>query len=612
MKTIRLTTAQALVRFLTSQFVRLDDGAEQPLFAGVWAIFGHGNVAGIGEALFQVKDRLPTYRGHNEQGMAHIAVAFSKARRRQQVMVATSSIGPGATNMVTAAATAHVNRIPLLLIPGDVFASGLPDPVLQQVENFSDGSVSVNDAFRPVSQYFQRITRPEQLIQALPRAMVVLTDPARCGPATISVCQDVQSLAFDYPETMFDKRVWGLRRQGPDSHELAQTLAAIKNARKPLIVAGGGVRYSRAEAQLQEFAIRHQIPVVETQAGKSALPADHALNFGAVGVTGVTCANTLAREADLVLAIGTRLQDFISGSNGLFKAPVVQLNVQAMDTAKYRALACVTDAKLGLQCLTENLGDYQSAADWVVFANQARSEWAGVQQAVISAADDMKLPSDAQVVAAVNQSVADNAIVVAAAGSLPSELHKHWNSDSVGGYHLEYGYSCMGYEIAGGVGVKLAEPDREVVVMVGDGSYLMMNSDIATAVSLGLKLTIVVLDNRGYSCINRLQMATGGANFNNLLRDTLNQGLAEIDFGAHARALGAFAEKADTIGELKTAVSAASKRAGVSVVVIDTDPMPASPGGCWWEVEVPEVSARDEVLEKHKQAVAIRQQERGY
>jgi len=612
MKTIRLTTAQALVRFLTNQFVRLDDGSELSLFAGVWAIFGHGNVAGIGEALFQVKDQLPTYRGHNEQGMAHIAIAFAKARRRQQVMVATSSIGPGATNMVTAAATAHVNRIPLLLIPGDVFASGLPDPVLQQVENFSDGSISVNDAFRPVSQYFQRISRPEQLIQALPRAMVVLTDPARCGPATISVCQDVQSLAFDYPESMFDKRVWGLRRQGPDSQELEHTLAAIKNADKPLIVAGGGVRYSRAEEQLQEFATQHQIPVVETQAGKSVLPADHALNFGAVGVTGVTCANTLAREADLVLAIGTRLQDFISGSNSLFKAPLVQLNVQAMDTAKYRAQACVADAKLGLQSLTDNLGDYQSAAEWVAFANQARSEWIEVQQEVISAADDFKLPSDAQVVAAVNQSVADAAIVVAAAGSLPSELHKHWNSDAVGGYHLEYGYSCMGYEISAGVGVKMAEPDREVVVMVGDGSYLMMNSDIATAVSLGLKITIVVLDNRGYSCINRLQMATGGANFNNLLRDTYNQGLAEIDFSAHASALGAHAEKVDNIGELKTAVSTASSRAGVSVVVIDTDPMPASPGGCWWEVEVPEVSVRDEVLEKHKQAVAIRQQERGY
>ena len=612
MKTIRLTAAQALIRFLTSQFVRLDDGSEQPLFAGVWAIFGHGNVAGIGEALFQVKDQLPTYRGHNEQSMAHAAIAFSKARRRQQIMVATSSIGPGATNMVTAAAVASVNRVPVLLIPGDVFASGLPDPVLQQVEDFSDGSVSVNDAFRPVSRYFHRITRPEQLVQALAKAMVALTDPALCGPATISVCQDVQSQAFDYPLVMFEKRVWGLRRQAPDSHELAQTLAALRAAEKPVIVAGGGVRYSRAEAELQAFATAHQIPVIETQAGKSSLQADHPLNYGAVGVTGVTCANTLAREADLVLAVGTRLQDFISGSNSLFKCQVIQLNVQPMDTAKYRALPCVSDAKLGLQTLTASLGNYQSNTDWIARANKARAEWIVIQQEVVSAADEMSMPSDAQVVAAVNQSVADNAVVVAAAGSLPSELHKHWNSNSVGGYHLEYGYSCMGYEIAGGVGVKLAEPDREVVVMVGDGSYLMMNSDIATAVSLGLQMTIVVLDNRGYSCINRLQMATGGANFNNLLRDTHNSGLADIDFAAHARAMGAHADKAANIGELKSAVGAASSRAGVSVVVIDTDPLPASPGGCWWEVEVPEVSVRNEVVEKHKSAVATRKQERGY
>jgi len=539
METTRLTTAQALVKFLTNQFVRLDDGSEQPLFAGVWAIFGHGNVAGIGEALYQVKDRLPTYRGHNEQSMAHIAIAFSKARQRQQVMVATSSIGPGATNMVTAAAVAHVNRLPLLLVPGDVFASGLPDPVLQQAENFHDGSATVNDAFRPVSRYFHRITRPEQLIQALPKAMVALTDPAQCGPATISVCQDVQSLAFDYPEAMFEKRVWGLRRLAPDSYELAQTLGAVKAARKPLIVAGGGVRYSLAEAELQAFAEKHRIPVVETQAGKSSLVAEHELNFGAVGVTGVTGANTLASEADLVIAVGTRLQDFISGSNSLFKGQVVQINVQPMDTAKYRALPCVADARRGLQLLSKELSGYQANTEWVSRANQVRAEWREVQKDIMAAEATTTIPSDAQVVAAVNQSVSDKAIIVAASGSLPAELHKHWNSAAVGGYHLEYGYSCMGYEISGGVGVKLAEPEREVVVMVGDGSYLMMNSDIATAVSLGLQMTIVVLDNRGFSCINRLQMATGGANFNNLLRDTLNAGLADIDFATHAGAMGA-------------------------------------------------------------------------
>ncbi len=612
MSNIRLTTAQALVRFLINQFVRLDDGTEQPLFAGVWAIFGHGNVAGVGEALYQVKDRLPTYRGHNEQSMAHAAIAFSKARRRQQVMVATSSIGPGATNMVTAAAVAHVNRIPVLLIPGDVFASGLPDPVLQQAEDFSDGSVTVNDAFRPVSRYFHRIMRPEQLIQALPKAMVALTDPALCGPAVISVCQDVQSMAFDFPESMFEKRVWGLRRQAPDSYELKQVLTAIKAAKKPLIVAGGGVRYSRAEAGLQAFIDTHKIPVAETQAGKSSLKADHPLNLGAIGVTGVTCANKMASEADLVLAVGTRLQDFISGSNSLFKGQVIQLNVQPMDSVKYRAMPCVADARIGLESLSAGLPGYQSSTDWVKLASQSKHAWSDVQRGLVSAADEVESPSDAQVVNAVNQSVSDNAIVVAAAGSLPSELHKHWNSAAIGGYHLEYGYSCMGYEIAGGVGVKLAEPEREVVVMLGDGSYLMMNSDIATAVSLGLKITIVILDNRGFSCINRLQMETGGANFNNLLRDTHNNGLAEIDFATHARAMGAQAKHVANIGELKTALSSTANYPGVSVVVIDTDPLPASPGGCWWEVEVPEVSERQEVIEKHKAAISTRQIERGY
>jgi len=612
METTRLTTAQALVKFLTNQYVRLDDGGELPLFAGVWAIFGHGNVAGIGEALYQVRDRLPTYRGHNEQSMAHVAIAFAKARRRQQIMVATSSIGPGATNMVTAAAVAHVNRLPVLLIPGDVFASGLPDPVLQQAENFHDGSATVNDAFRPVSRYFHRITRPEQLIQALPKAMVALTDPAQCGPATISVCQDVQSLAFDYPEVMFEKRVWGLRRLAPDSYELAVTVEAVKAARKPVIVAGGGVRYSLAEAELQDFAEKHRIPVVETQAGKSSLVAGHELNFGAIGVTGVPCANTLASEADLVLAVGTRLQDFISGSNSLFKGQVVQINVQPMDTAKYRALPCVADARIGLQILSKELFGFQVNAEWVSRANQLRAEWREVQKDIVAAEAETTIPSDAQVVAAVNQSVSDEAIIVAASGSLPAELHKHWNSATVGGYHLEYGYSCMGYEISGGVGVRLAEPEREIVVMVGDGSYLMMNSDIATAVSLGLQMTIVVLDNRGFSCINRLQMATGGANFNNLLRDTRNAGLAEIDFATHAGAMGAKSVHAKNIGELKNAVAAASQHPGVSVIVIDTDPMHASPGGCWWEVEVPEVSVRNEVVDKHKAAVAARQQQRGY
>ena len=611
-RTIRLTAAQALTRFLINQHTRLDNGEEMPFFAGVWAIFGHGNVAGVGEALYQVKDQLPTFRGHNEQSMALAAVAFAKARQRQQAMVATTSLGPGATNLVTAAGVAYVNRLPILLVPGDVFASGQPDPVLQQSENFADGSSTVNDSLRPVSRYFHRITRPEQLIQALPKAMVALTDPALCGPATISLCQDVQSLAFDFPEYLFEKRVWKLRRQGPDEYELSQAVDTLLAAKKPVIVAGGGVRYSMAEDQLQAFAKRHQIPVIETQAGKSSMLASDPLNAGAVGVTGVDSANDLAANADVVLAVGTRLQDFISASNTLFTGQVIQLNVQPMDAIKFRAQSLLSDAKLGLELLSSKLGNYVSSAAWQQASHAGISSWAKICEDILPAADDKTIPSDAQVIAAVNASVDDNAVVVAAAGSLPAELHKHWRAQQVGGYHLEYGYSCMGYEICGGVGAKLACPEREVVVMVGDGSYMMMNSDIATAVSMGLQLTIVVLDNEGFSCINRLQMATGGANFNNLLKDTYNQGLAQIDFAGHARSMGAHAVHVDDIGGLKQAVQEARKRLGVSVVVIDTDPLICSPGGAYWEVEVPEVSAREEVVSQHQQWTQKRITNRGY
>ena len=611
-QTIRLTAAQALTRFLINQHMQIDNGEQLPFFAGVWAIFGHGNVAGIGEALYQVQEQLPTYRGHNEQSMALAAIAFAKARRRQQVMVATTSIGPGATNLVTAAGVAYVNRLPVLLVPGDVFASGQPDPVLQQAENFADGSSTVNDSLRPVSRYFHRITRPEQLIQALPRAMVALTDPALCGPATLSICQDVQSLAFDYPAYLFEKRVWRLRRQGPDDHELSQAVDMLLAAKQPVIVAGGGVHYSLAESELQAFAQRHQIPVIETQAGKSSMLASDPLNAGAVGVTGVDSANDLAATADVVLAVGTRLQDFISGSNTLFTGKVIQLNVQPMDTIKYRAQSLLSDAKLGLDALTSKLEGYVSPAAWQQKTQTGIKAWASLCEGILPATDDQAIPSDAQVIAAVNASVDANAVVVAAAGSLPSELHKHWRAEQIGGYHLEYGYSCMGYEICGGVGAKLACPDREVVVMVGDGSYMMMNSDVATAVSMGLQLTIVVLDNAGFSCINRLQMATGGANFNNLLKDTYHQGLAKIDFAGHARAMGAYAVHVDDIGGLKQAVKAARSRQGVSVVVIDTDPLACSPGGAYWEVEVPEVSAREEVVAKHQEWVAKRMANRGY
>jgi 3D-(3,5/4)-trihydroxycyclohexane-1,2-dione acylhydrolase (decyclizing) len=596
---IRLTMAQALVRYLAAQRVEFD-GKSVPMFAGMWAIFGHGNVAALGEALWGARDTLPTFRAHNEQAMAHAAIAFAKASRRRRMMACTTSIGPGATNMVTAAAVAHVNRLPVLLLPGDVFANRRPDPVLQQVEDFSDGTVSANDCFRPVSRYFDRIARPEQIIAALPRAIALLTDPAACGPVTLALCQDTQAEAYDYPESFFAERLWTPRRIRPDLEELAAAARLIARAERPLIVAGGGVHYSEATAALQTFAERHNIPVAETQAGKSALPHAHMLNMGAIGVTGTSAANALAAQADLVLAVGTRLQDFTTGSWALFRDPsrsIVSLNVQPFDAGKHHALPLVCDAKAGLDALSEKLGDHSGSRAWRVTAETEQARWIR-DASKVTAATNAALPSDAQVIGAVQRAGTRSDIVVCAAGGLPGELHKLWNAAQPGGYHLEYGYSCMGYEIAGGLGVKLACPDREVIVMVGDGSYLMMNSEIATAVMLGVKLTIVLLDNRGFGCINRLQRATGGESFNNLFEHTRHETLPAIDFAAHAASMGASAKKVAGLAELEGALKDARSAAGVNVLVIDTDPLVSTEaGGHWWDVAVPEVSERAQVRE---------------
>ncbi|MFL5006261.1 MAG: 3D-(3,5/4)-trihydroxycyclohexane-1,2-dione acylhydrolase (decyclizing) [Microvirga sp.] len=595
--TLRLTMAQALVRYLAAQRTECE-GRIEPLFAGVWAIFGHGNVAGIGEALSGARDRLPTYRAHNEQAMAHAAIAFAKASRRRRMMACTTSIGPGATNMVTAAAVAHVNRLPVLLLPGDVFASRRPDPVLQQVEDFSDGTASANDCFRPVSRYFDRITRPEQILTALPRALAVLTDPAECGPATLALCQDVQAEAFDYPERFFAERVWRLRRIRPDERELVDAAALVGRAKKPLIVAGGGVHYAEASETLKRFAEAHDIPVAETQAGKSALPHEHPLNMGAIGVTGTSAANALAAEADVVLAVGTRLQDFTTGSWALFRNPettIIGLNVQNFDAEKHGALPLVCDAQVGLERLSAALGGRRAPLVWAERAASEKARWRALAAAA-TAATNAALPSDAQVIGAVQRAGEPSDIVVCAAGGLPGELHKLWQASEPGGYHLEYGYSCMGYEIAGGLGVKMARPEREVIVMVGDGSYLMMNSEIATSVMLGKKLTIVVLDNRGFGCIDRLQRATGSESFNNLFEHTRHEALPQIDFVAHAASLGAIAEKAAGLTELEAALARARRASRTSVIVIDTDPLAATAaGGHWWDVAVPEVSERAEV-----------------
>jgi 3D-(3,5/4)-trihydroxycyclohexane-1,2-dione acylhydrolase (decyclizing) len=597
MKTVRLTMAQALVRFLAAQRTELA-GKDAPLIAGVWAIFGHGNVAGMGEALAEARDELPTYRAHNEQAMAHAAIAYAKALRRRRMMACTTSIGPGATNMVTAAAVAHVNRLPLLLLPGDVFANRRPDPVLQQIEDFGDGTVSANDCFRPVSRYFDRITRPEQILPALTRAMAVLTDPADCGPVTLALCQDVQAEAFDCPASFLEPRTWRPRRVHPDPDELKRTAAAVRGARKPIIIAGGGVLYSEAEADLADFAERHGIPVAESQAGKGALVDAHPLNMGAIGVTGTAAANRLAEQADVILAFGTRLQDFTTGSWALFKNPerrIVALNVQAFDAGKHLALPLVADARVGLQQLTQALSGWKAPETWTVLAQKAKAEWAATA-AAYTAPTDAPLPSDAQVIGAVARATKPSDIVVCAAGGLPGELHKLWRVRETGTYHLEYGYSCMGYEIAGGLGVKIARPDREVIVMVGDGSYLMMNSEIATSVMLGLKLIIVVLDNRGFGCIDRLQRACGGKSFNNRLEHARHTVLPEIDFAQHAASLGARAEKVTSIAGLEEALARARGADRTSVVVIETDPLQSTDaGGHWWDVPVAEVSDRAEV-----------------
>ena len=605
-RTVRLTMAQALVRHLAALRVRAP-GGELPLFGGVFAIFGHGNVAGLGEALYRHRADLPTLRAHSEQGMAHAAIAYAKAHFRRRMMVCTTSIGPGATNLVTAAALAHVNRLPVLLLPGDVFVSRAPDPVLQQVEDFGDGTITANDCLRPVSRWFDRIVHPAQLQESLPQAIRVLTDAALCGPATLALPQDVQTMAWDYAEEFLEPSVIEFRAQAPAEAELARAAALLRAARRPLIIAGGGVLYAEATAALRSFAEAHGVPVAETQAGKGSLPWDHPLQLGAIGVTGSTAANALANDADLVLGVGTRLSDFTTGSHSLFaQARLVNLNVNAFDARKWRGVELVGDARLGLEALRAALTSWQADVPWQARARRAADDWRG-EVARLTNVRDVALPYEGDVIGAVQRSATDSPrddIVVCAAGTLPAELHKLWRTAVPGGYHMEYGYSCMGYEIAGGLGVKLARREREVIVMVGDGCYLMLNSELATSVMLGHKLIVVILDNRGYGCINRLQQACGGAPFNNLLDGCTPapEGAPRVDFAAHAAAMGAQAENVNSIAELEAALVRARAAATSYVICIETDPArTTAEGGCWWEVAVPEVSERGEVRAARKQ-----------
>ncbi|MCL1079868.1 3D-(3,5/4)-trihydroxycyclohexane-1,2-dione acylhydrolase (decyclizing) [Parashewanella spongiae] len=606
METLRLTTAQAIVKYLAAQKVEIN-GKLESMFAGCFAIFGHGNVAGLGEALYHAQDVLPTYRGHNEQGMAHAAIAFAKQHNRRRMMACTSSIGPGAANMVTAAALAHVNRLPVLFMPGDTFANRTPDPVLQQVEAFHDPSISTNDCFKPVSRYFDRISRPEQIITSLPMAMHFLTDAADCGPVTLSLCQDVQAEAYDFPASMFEQRVHQPRRQMPDSLELASAAQALLASSKPMIIVGGGVHYSNATAELKAFAEKHNIPVAETQAGKSALNWEHPNYVGAIGVTGSQIANEIAEQADVIFAVGTRLQDFTTASRTLFKDKTfIQLNASKPDAIKHNALPLVADAKATLPILDIVLKDWKADTTWLAKAQDGIASWNKHYDEMTSIANapatETGLPSDAQVLGAVKRTGDALDVVICAAGGLPGELHKLWRCDSEKSYHVEYGYSCMGYEIAAGLGVKMAQPEREAIVVVGDGSYMMMNSELATSVMMGQKIIVVVLDNRGFGCINRLQKATGGAPFNNLLEDcqTVDSGAPKLDFAAHAKAMGAESEQVSNLNELESALKRARKSERSYVVAIDTDPYQTSAGGYWWDVAVPQVSQRKEVNASHE------------
>lgn len=601
MKRIRLTMAQALVRHLGAQRIETPAG-QLPLFHGVFAIFGHGNVAGMGEALAGARRSLPTFRAHNEQAMAHAAVAFAKANRRRRMMACTTSVGPGATNLVTAAALAHANRLPVLLLPGDTFAGRQPDPVLQQVENFGDPTVTANDCLKPVSRFWDRLTRPEQLLASLPQAIAVLLDPAECGPATLALPQDVQAEAFDYPAAFFEERVHSIERLRPDRARLEAALGRIRASRRPFMIAGGGVHYSDGFREaLGEFAARHGIPVAETQAGKGALPWDHPSNAGGIGVTGSGAANRLLEESDLVLALGTRLQDFTTGSGKLvadIDPRLVAFNVARHDAIKRGALAVRGDLGASFEELSPALAAWSADKAWGERTRALVAEW---NQAVDAATRAVPgLPTDAQVLGAVNRALGKGGTVVCAAGGLPGELHKLWRCPEPGGYHLEYGYSCMGYEIAGGLGVKMAEPGRNVAVLVGDGSYLMMNSEIATSVASGHPLIVVLADNRGYGCIHRLQRATAGETHNNLLQDSFRTE-ARVDFVAHARALGADAAKVEDLAQLEAAVGKARGARRTIVIVIETDPESGtSAGGAWWNVPVAEVSDDARVRTAHE------------
>jgi 3D-(3,5/4)-trihydroxycyclohexane-1,2-dione acylhydrolase (decyclizing) len=611
----RMTVAQAIVAFLRNQYSRRDS-KEYQFIQGCFGIFGHGNVAGMGEALEQDL-QLPYYLARNEQAMVHAAAAFAKASFRMRTLACTTSIGPGATNMVTGAAAATVNRLPVLLLPGDIFARRNVAPVLQQLESSFSQDISVNDCFKPVSRYWDRIQRPEQLLTSLPEAMRVLTSPADTGAVTIGLPQDVQTEAFDFPEEFFGKRIWEIPRNRCDQHSLRRAADWIRASKKPLIIAGGGILYSESSEALSQFARSTGIPVCETQAGKGALPYDHLQEVGAVGVTGTPGANILAREADLILGIGTRYSDFTSASKTAFQNPVVRfinVNVSEFDAFKQAALPLTGDARATLEELQAAMAGFQVAEEYRATIARFRADWEKEVDRIYGIRKSPPI-TQGEVIGVVNETTEASDIVVCAAGSLPGDLHKLWRTRQPGGYHMEYGYSCMGYEIAGGLGAKMAHPEREVFVLVGDGSYLMMPQEIVTSIQEGLKLNIVLLDNHGFSSIGGLSRSCGneglGTNYRYRRGTKYDGGNLPVDFVANAASLGAWAVRAKTREELREAIGSARKQSQTSVVVVETSYDDRVPGyESWWDVAIAEVSASEEVKAARQKYEEARRKER--
>lgn len=602
MKMRRLTTAQALISFLAKQYVERD-GREHMFFAGVWGIFGHGNIAGVGQAL-QQQSTLRYYLARNEQAMVHTSTAFAKMSNRMRAFACTSSIGPGATNMITGAATATINRIPVLLLPGDIFARRNVAPVLQQLESEHSQDVSVNDCFKPVSRYWDRINRPDQLPYSLMEALRVLTSPAETGAVTLALPQDVQAEAWDYPESLFEKRVWHVARPLADRALLQKAVQLIRAAQNPLIIAGGGVIYSEASAALARFAERTGIPVAETQAGKGSLGFDHPQNMEAIGVTGTPGANILAREADLVIAIGTRLSDFTTASKTAFQNPDVRfinINVAAVDAYKHAALPLIADARVTLEELNAGHEGYRVSDDYAARIAGLKGQWGSEVEGLFALRHGPPI-SQGEVIGIVNNFSRPEDVVVCAAGSLPGDLHKLWRTRDTKGYHVEYGYSCMGYEVAGGLGVKMADPAREVYVMVGDGSYLMMSSEIVTSIQEGCKLILIVLDNHGFSSIGGLSQSVGSGGFGTDYRfrnretGQLDGEYVRVDFAANAQSMGAHAIRSETRDDLKKALEEARRTDRTTVIVVEVDKEMRVPGyESWWDVPVAEVSEADPV-----------------